>query len=76
MFILQKSSTFQSSYLLGGLQVQRADNVLLLGPSGTGKTHIAHAIGHQLVADGVRCKVFPAVGLVQHLQQAKRDLVG
>ena len=53
---------------------QRADNVLLLGPSGTGKTHIAHAIGHQLVADGVRCKVFPAVGLVQHLQQAKRDL--
>ena len=54
--------------------VHRADNVLLLGPSGTGKTHIAHAIGHQLVADGVRCKVFPAVGLVQHLQQAKRDL--
>ena len=52
----------------------RADNVLLLGPSGTGKTHIAHAIGHQLVADGVRCKVFPAVGLVQYLQQAKRDL--
>ena len=48
--------------------------MLLLGPSGTGKTHIAHAIGHQLVADGVRCKVFPAVGLVQYLQQAKRDL--
>jgi DNA replication protein DnaC len=54
--------------------VLRADNVLLLGPSGTGKTHIAHALGHQLIAEGVRCKVFPAVALVQHLQQAKREL--
>ena len=51
-----------------------ADNVLLIGPSGTGKTHIASALGHQLVERGVRCKLFPAVALVQQLQQAKRDL--
>jgi DNA replication protein DnaC len=51
-----------------------ADNVLLIGPSGTGKTHIANALGHQLITEGVRCKLFPAVALVQHLQQAKRDL--
>src|SRR5690606_9207060 len=52
----------------------RADNVLLIGPSGTGKTHIANALGHQLIAQGVRCKLFSAMALVQHLQQAKRDL--
>lgn len=52
----------------------KADNVLLLGPSGTGKTHIANALGHRLIEQGVRCKLFPAIALVQHLQQAKRDL--
>lgn len=51
-----------------------ADNVLLLGPSGTGKTHIATALGHKLIEQGIRCKLFPAIALVQHLQQAKRDL--
>ena len=51
-----------------------ADNVLLIGPSGTGKTHIANALGHKLIEQGVRCKLFPAIALVQHLQQAKRDL--
>ena len=51
-----------------------AENVLLIGPSGTGKTHIANALAYQLVDAGVRCKLFPAVALVQHLQQAKRDL--
>lgn len=52
----------------------RADNVLLIGPSGTGKTHIASALGHRLIEQGVRCKLFPAIALVQLLQQAKRDL--
>ena len=51
-----------------------ADNVLLLGPSGTGKTHIAAALGHKLIEQGVRCKLFPAIALVQILQHAKRDL--
>ena len=51
-----------------------AENVLLIGPSGTGKTHIASALGNILIEQGVRCKLFPAIGLVQLLQQAKRDL--
>lgn len=53
---------------------RRAENVLLIGPSGLGKTHIAAAIGHQLIEHQVRCKLFPAMALVQQLQQAKRDL--
>lgn len=51
-----------------------AENVLLIGPSGTGKTHIANALGYKLIEQGVRCKLFPAIALVQLLQQAKRDL--
>jgi DNA replication protein DnaC len=54
--------------------VHNADNVLLLGPSGTGKTHCASALGYTLIEKGIRCKQFVAVALVQLLQQAKRDL--
>ena len=52
----------------------RADNVVLVGPSGTGKTHVAAALGCTLIEQGVRCRLFPAVALVQQLQQAKREL--
>lgn len=52
----------------------RADNVVLVGPSGTGKTHVAAALGHTLIEQGVRCRLFSAIALVQLLQQAKRDL--
>lgn len=53
---------------------RHSDNVLLIGPSGTGKTHLASALGHCLIEQGIRCQLFPAIALVQHLQQAKRDL--
>ena len=52
----------------------RADNVLLLGPSGTGKTHLAAALAANLIDSGIRVKLFSAIALVQHLQQAKEAL--
>lgn len=51
-----------------------AGNVLLIGPSGVGKSHMAAAIAGQLIEQAVRVKWFSAVALVQSLQQAKRDL--
>jgi DNA replication protein DnaC len=51
-----------------------AGNVLLIGPTGVGKSHIAAAIAGQLIEQAVRVKWFSAVALVQSLQQAKRDL--
>ena len=52
----------------------QAGNVLLIGPSGVGKSHIAAALAAQLIEQNVRVKWFSAVALVQSLQQAKRDL--
>lgn len=51
-----------------------AGNVLLIGPSGVGKSHIAAALASQLIEREVRVKWFSATALVQNLQQAKRDL--
>lgn len=52
----------------------QADNILLIGPSGVGKSHIAAALGLQLIEQGIRVKWIPATALVQHLQQAKKEL--
>ncbi len=52
----------------------QADNVLLIGPSGVGKSHIAAALGLHLIEQGVRAKWLQATALLQLLQQAKQDL--
>jgi len=52
----------------------QADNVLLIGPSGVGKSHIAAALGLHLIEQGVRVKWCQATALVQLLQQAKKEL--
>lgn len=54
--------------------VNSANNILLFGPSGVGKSHIATALGLNLIDQGVRVKAFSAVDLVQQLQQAKKAL--
>lgn len=51
-----------------------AGNVLLIGPSGGGKSHIAAALANQLIEREVRVKWFSATALVQNLQKAKREL--
>ena len=54
--------------------VDRSDNLLIFGPSGVGKTHLAAAIGHSLIQLGVRVRHFSSVALVQMLQQARNEL--
>jgi len=50
------------------------ENILLLGPSGVGKSHIAAALGHHLIENNIRVKWFNANDLLQQLQHHKKEL--
>jgi len=51
--------------------VQRAENVVLLGPSGVGKTHIALALAHRAVLAGIKTRFIGAADLMLQLAAAK-----
>jgi DNA replication protein DnaC len=60
--------------LLEGDFVDRRENVLIFGNPGSGKTHVACAIGQEMIRAGRRV-MFASCGLmVQDLLAAKRDL--
>ena len=49
-------------------------NLILIGPPGTGKSHLAAAIGLSLVEKGLRVLFTRTTDLVQKLQVARREL--
>lgn len=51
--------------------VQRAENVVLLGPSGVGKTHIALALAYRAVMAGHKTRFISAADLMLQLAAAK-----
>lgn len=54
--------------------VEQANNVLLFGVPGVGKSHLACALGHALVEVGRSVLFTPTYQLVQQLLVARRDL--
>ena len=58
----------------GDAWLEQGANILLFGPSGTGKSHLAAAIGTALVENGYRVLFTRTTDLVQKLQAARRDL--
>lgn len=54
--------------------VERAENCLIFGASGVGKTHLASALARRTIESGKRVKFFTAMALVQQLQQDKQHL--
>ena len=54
--------------------LDRGANVLLFGPPGVGKSHLASALGHALIDAGKRVLFARCSELVQRLQAARRDL--
>jgi len=51
--------------------VERAENVVLLGPSGVGKTHLALAIAHRAVSAGHKVRFITAADLMLQLAAAR-----
>jgi DNA replication protein DnaC len=51
--------------------VERAENVVMLGPSGVGKTHIALAIAHRAVSAGHKVRFITAADLMLQLAAAR-----
>jgi DNA replication protein DnaC len=61
--------------LCSGEFVDRADNLLVFGLPGRGKTHFVAAVGHELVNIGRSVFFTPTYRLVDGLLRAKRDLL-
>ena len=53
--------------LFTGLFIEKAEHVLLYGPAGVGKTHLAQALGHQACRKGHDVLFVKAVKLFRHL---------
>jgi DNA replication protein DnaC len=60
--------------LCSGEFVDRAENLLVFGLPGRGKTHFAAAVGHELVNLGRSVFFSPTYRLVDRLLRARRDL--
>jgi DNA replication protein DnaC len=57
--------------LLEGRFLAEHGNVILVGGTGTGKTHLAVAMSRQAIRNGRRGRFFNLVDLVNHLEQEK-----
>ena len=49
------------------------ENLVLVGPAGTGKSHLLVALGHAAVAKGLRVRYFSAIDLVEQLYRGRAD---
>ena len=59
--------------LVRGEYIDRRENVLLIGNSGTGKTHLASALAFAACQQGRRVRFFTATGLVTHLLEQREE---
>lgn len=72
--LLTPALQLQIERLKGGDFLTSSTNVILAGKPGVGKSHIAAALGYELILQGHPVLWAPTVTLVQRLLAAKRDL--
>ena len=59
--------------LIRGEYLDVQENILLMGNPGTGKTHLATALGHAACTDGRRVRFFSVTSLVTQLLEAREE---
>ncbi len=59
--------------LAGGGYIQEHRNIIFLGRSGTGKTHMATALGIEACKQGLRTRFVTCYGLVNELVEARQE---
>lgn len=59
--------------LIQGDYLDRRENILLVGPSGTGKSHLATALGMAACAQGRRVRFFRVTELITLMLEAKEE---
>ena len=59
--------------LMTGEYIDRYENVLLVGNSGTGKTHVASALAFSACTQGRRVRFFTVSGLITQLLEAREE---
>jgi DNA replication protein DnaC len=59
--------------LARGEFIRKAENVVLVGEIGTGKTHIASALGYAACEQGYKVRFFTAAALINQLVEAQEE---
>lgn len=59
--------------LLRGEYIDQRENILLIGNSGTGKTHLATALAYQACSQGLRVRFSTVTGLVTRLLERREE---
>jgi DNA replication protein DnaC len=74
-FDVDASSVMRATFdYLASLEwISAKENLCLVGPAGTGKSHLLVALGHHAVAEGMRVRYFTATDLVETLYRGLAD---
>ena len=61
------------NHLMNGQYLNERKNVIILGPTGTGKTHLAQGLAHKACRNGSRVRFAKASTIIEEFQASRAD---